>query len=199
MSSDYILEKSQFGLIRTEFIFGDSIILNQSEQLNLIEMTESKSCELVYRATRDSFTAYEFHSKCDYKPNLVSIIRNNLNYIFGGYTSVAWNKNSSWVTDRNAFIFSLRRNGVTKNDKFMVQGNGEYAFYGNEYYHLWYGRDIHIIDLSHINRGSYCEYGACYQSAAESTFNTNNSRSLLAGNYDQWLTTEIEVYEIKFV
>ena len=76
---------------------------------NLTEMTKSKSCELVYRATRDGITCEEFHSNCENKQNLVTIIRNNLNYIYGGYTSVAWNRNSGWIRDPNAFIFSLRR------------------------------------------------------------------------------------------
>jgi hypothetical protein len=39
-----------------------------------MEMTKSK----IYRATRDGFSNDEFHSKCDNKPNLVSIIINNL-------------------------------------------------------------------------------------------------------------------------
>ena len=44
-------------------------------------MTKSKFCELVYRATNDGFTYEALHSKCDDKQNLVSIIRNNLNYV----------------------------------------------------------------------------------------------------------------------
>ena len=82
-------------------------------------MINSKSCELVYRATRDGFSIDAFHMKCDKKPNLISIIRNNLNYVFGGYTSAAWSISSEWITDPKVFIF--RRNGESKNDKFMIK------------------------------------------------------------------------------
>ena len=156
-------------------------------------MTKSKSCELVYRATRNGFTCEELYSKCENKQNLVFFIRNNLNYVFGGYTSVAWNKYSGCITDPNAFIFSLRRNGDTKNDKFMIKNNGQFAFYKNIKY-LSYGIDINSSDT---NVGSDCNFGACYQLPNGITSNTDTSKSFLAGNYDQWLTTEIEVYEIK--
>ncbi len=202
--SGFNFEKGQFGeiTIKTnvnsdQSLFSDSLILNQNEQLNLIEMTNSKGCELVYRATRDGFTTDAFHLKCDDQANLVSIIRNNLNFVFGGYTSFAWNKYSGSIQDPNAFIFSLRRNGETKNDRFKAKGNGWGVFDGSEYRHLKYGSDIDIQDSSNKNVGSYCNFGTMYQLPDGITPKTKYSQSFLAGNYNQWLTTEIEVYEIK--
>jgi hypothetical protein len=162
-------------------------------------MTKANSCELVYRATRDGFSSDAFHSRCDDKPNLVSIIRNNLNYVFGGYTSAAWNRNSLWITDRNAFIFSLRRNGVTKKDKFMNNCNGQGAFFGSFVYHLRYGNDIGIKDSSNTKVGSWCNFGRNYQLPAGITYATETANFFLAGNFNRWVTAEIEVYEIKFV
>ena len=86
----------------------------------MIRITNSKKCELIYRATVDGFTSKALHSECDDKKNLVSIIKNDLNHVFGGYTLVAWNIKSGWITDPKAFIFSLRRNGESQNDKFIV-------------------------------------------------------------------------------
>jgi hypothetical protein len=160
-------------------------------------MTNAKECELVYRATRDGFTSDAFHSKCDDKPNLVSIIRNNLNYVFGGYTSVAWNTKLEWITDTEAFIFSLRRNGQSKNDKFTILNNGLNAFYACAGYHLCYGSDIEIIDSSHTTFSSFSDFGSEFELPAGIEFDTYNSKTFIAGNYDEWLTTEIEVYQIK--
>ena len=42
---------------------------------------------LLYRATRDGFTASAFHEKCDGKENTITIIKTNGNYVFGGHTS----------------------------------------------------------------------------------------------------------------
>ena len=108
----------------------DSLILNEGECLSLVEMTQSSNGELLYRATRDGFTSQAFHSKCDNKANTVTIIKNNLNYVFGGYTSATWNGTSKWINDPNAFIFSLRRNGNSTNEKFMVK-KPRCAIYGH--------------------------------------------------------------------
>ena len=60
----------------------DSIVLNYKECLSLVEMTNSSSLELVYHATRDWFNARAFHSKCDRKANIVTIIKINQTMYF---------------------------------------------------------------------------------------------------------------------
>ena len=93
-------------------------------------------------------------------------------------------------TDRNAFIFSLRRNGETKNDKFKIKHSGSNAFHhGDISSHLEYTEDILIKDSSNINFGSYCCVGKNYEFTSSTPF--------LAGYSCLWLTAEIEVYEIQ--
>ena len=87
----------------------------------------------MYRATQDGFTANEFHSKCDGESKTITIIKTNTNYVFGGYTSSAWNSEGDYIFDSNAFIFSLRRNGVSKCEKFMVK-NPDKAIIGHRHY-----------------------------------------------------------------
>ena len=79
----------------------------------------------------------------------------------------------------------------------MIKNNGHMAFCGNIRCHLWYGNDINIINSSNTIVGSYCNYGAYYQLPEGITYNTDNSQSFLSGNYSQWLTNEVKVYEIK--
>ena len=74
-------------------------------------MTKSTKGNLLYRAIRDGFTSQAFHSKCNGKRNTITIIKNNLNYMFGGYASSAWN--IGWISDTNAFLFSLRKGGIS--------------------------------------------------------------------------------------
>ena len=162
----------------------------------MIRITNSKKCELIYRATVDGFTSKALHSECDDKKNLVSIIKNDLNHVFGGYTSVAWNIKSGWIIDPKAFIFSLRRNGESQNDKFMIKNNGLNAFYGSAGFHLRYGNDINMVNLSNQNLGSSCLFGAHYELPGGIKYGTINSRNFIAGNYSRWLTAEIEVYQI---
>jgi hypothetical protein len=63
-------------------------------------MAQVKVGNLLYRATRDGFTASAFHEKCDGKENTITIIKTNGNYVFGGYTSAKWNSNNVEATNR---------------------------------------------------------------------------------------------------
>ena len=189
---------SQFGWISTD-TFSDLLILNQNEQLHLTEITGSKSCKLLYRATRDGFKNLAFYSKCENKQNLVSIIRNDSNYVFGGFISRAWKRGALWIGDENAFIFSLRRNGETKKDKFLIQSNGNMAFDTHPHYLFSHGFDIHITNSPNTKVGSRCDLGAHFQLPEGMKYNTDNARDFLAGNSKEWLATEVEVYEIKTI
>ena len=68
---------------------------------------------LLYRARRDGFGVSEFHTRCDNVPNTVTIIRNALNFVFGGFTAARWSSAARYIADPNAFIFSFRRNGIS--------------------------------------------------------------------------------------
>ncbi len=153
-------------------------------------MTNSTNGVLLYRATRDGFTAKAFHEKCDGKANTLTIIMTNENYVFGGYTAAEWNSAGFYIEDSSAFIFSLRRNGISKRDKLTVK-NEKYAINGNSKIGPSFGYiDIRINDRSDINTGSRAIFCSFYQCPPGFT------TSLLAGSYDKWLTSEIEVYSI---
>jgi hypothetical protein len=119
-----------------------------------------------------------------------------LNNVFGGYASSAWNSSGSFINDPNAFLFSLRRDGVSFKDKFTVK-QAQYALIGNTGYGPIFGGagDIYICNQSNTNIGSYSNFGVSYNLPDGYTYN-RNAKNFLAGNYDQWKTTEIEVYEI---
>ena len=51
-------------------------------------MTKFTKAYILYRATKDGFEAYAFHNRCDGKAKTITTIRNNLNYVFGGYLFV---------------------------------------------------------------------------------------------------------------
>ena len=79
----------------------------------------TRTATLLYRATRDGFAASSFHSRCDGRDNTVTIIKTNSNYVFGAYTAAQWSSSNGYVSDSTAFIFSLRRNGVSNSEKFV--------------------------------------------------------------------------------
>ncbi len=151
----------------------------------------------MYRATRDGFLASAFHAKCDGMANTVSIIKTNGNYVFGGYSAAQWVSNSSYGYDASAFLFSLRKNGVSNNLKFTVT-MPQVAIYGFPTYGPTFGStsDIRIIDKSNVNVGSatlFCYGYQCPQGYAPGA----TTKAFLAGSYNNWLTTEIEIYQMQ--
>ena len=104
----------------------------------------------MYRATRDGFTGQAFHSKCDGKGNTITIIKNNFNFVFGCYGSSAWNSSATdAINDPNAFLFSLRRGGVSHEIKFTVK-NAVHTLRGNASFGPTFGvgADIYICNQS---------------------------------------------------
>ncbi len=162
--------------------------------MSLVEMTKSSKGIILYRATRDGFTSQAFHSKCDGKGNTITIIKNNLNYVFGGYASSAWHSSGTWINDPNAFLFSLRRAGVSFKDKFTVKKAAK-ALTGSSNNGPIFGNDIYICNQSNTFIGSHSNFGHSYNLPDGYTYG-GNARDFLAGNHDQWTTTEIEVYQI---
>jgi len=184
---------------RDEGLYFNSLILTSSEEKSLYEMTNKKAIRLLYRATRDGFTHSAFHSKCDGKANTITIVKNNLNYVFGGYASKAWHSNDRWIEDGNAFIFSLRRNGISTNEKYKV-AKPQYAYYGYSSSYLFqfgYGGDIFVEANSNTETGSWTNFGYSYQLPEGYTYGSESAQSYLSGKDRSWLTTEIEVFQLE--
>jgi hypothetical protein len=149
---------------------------------------------LLYRGTRDGLSASTFHEKYDGKDNTITIIKNNLNYIFGGFTSSRWSNNGGYIPDPNAFIFTLRSNATTYNNKLKINtvSNAIRAVssYGPTF---GSGMDIYIRDQSNIYTGS----SSSISSYSPPSYPTGvNRTTFLAGSFNTWLTTEVEVYQI---
>ena len=71
--------------------------------------------ELLFRATDVGCHSYTFHKMCDGQgPTVTFVETQDLDKVFGGYTSIAWNSSlldeaaeGLYVADRHAFLFSL--------------------------------------------------------------------------------------------
>ena len=88
--------------IISEFIarpFKDLVILSQDQRetlMNWLKETQALNNTrgnlffgLIYRASRDGWTAVDFHARCDYKGPTVTVITSGKT-IFGGYTEQQW-------------------------------------------------------------------------------------------------------------
>jgi len=89
----------------------DSAILQtpqEARSLTSLIGFESRSFSLLWRGSRDGFGVSTFHSRCDGKPNTLTLIKNTHGYVFGGYTAVPWSSSSTYHSDTTAFLFSLK-------------------------------------------------------------------------------------------
>jgi len=185
-------------------VLTNSTIVTNDLIPTLINLTNfrSKQWNLLYRATRDGFDPNSFHSRCDYKPNTLTIIKTTKSYnnntmacIFGGFTYQNWSKNAVYLPDNNAFLFSLvnptntpaRLNVILNNPNAIYTGTGFPRFGG--------GHDIYISDNSNANVLSSCRH-LSYN--LNEKVPTNNI--FLGGNPTSGInfqTTEIEIYSVK--
>ena len=187
---------------------------NEMERLSLMHISNANGGDLIYRATRNGFSAASFHAICDNQKNVLIIIKANNNYIFGGYISVGLSNESYEINDPNAYIFSLRRGKDSQIHKMKIKSKTAIT-YRNGYF-LTFGStgatcsplnyDISITDSPNDRKKSGVEKNHCYIGRSyqlpdnfnDSTESQSSIKEFLAGKYDGWLVDEIEVYKLKF-
>lgn len=154
-------------------------------------LTGFTTFSLLYRATRDGFGAHTFHQRCDNKLGTLTIYRNNLNSVFGGYTGQQWNHIGSYRTDATAYLVSLRRRGISNSEKFTVSSSTNAIYCLSSYFPTFgSGHDLNVRDQPDTNFGSYSSFCSSYN--CPTSYITANQ--YLAGLQNNWLVTEIEVY-----
>jgi hypothetical protein len=179
--------------------FKSEIITNGqqcSELIDLCQFSSSDKWSLLYRGTRDGFDLDDFHSRCDLHSNTLTILKaKESDFIFGGYTTVSWDRSNEWKSDPNAFLFSL-----TNKDKEPVKMKIKPKRYHNAIHcdPKWgpiFGQDILIANNANARMDSCSSLGFSYKHPRYE-FGTDEARTFLAGSRDFQLD-EIEVYEKK--
>ena len=131
-----------------------------TEFLDTCKFKDDQKFKLLYRASRDGFKGANFHSKCDDRPNTISIFQTTKGYIFGGYTNAKWSCKGDYCYDDKAFLFSL----VNKFQKpFLCKiGVPRHAIYCHQEYGPTFGasQDIYTTASSspiycYVKLGSY--------------------------------------------
>ena len=69
--------------------------------------TEELTFELLFRASRDGFSADVFHQRCDSQGATVVLAQSAYGHLFGGYTDMPWAKGCEWKQCHEAFLFRL--------------------------------------------------------------------------------------------
>ena len=138
----------------------DSNILNSNEQISLInllfdqlkkqkldENIKGIDTKLLYRASEHKYNCKTFHELCDGKGATITIIHNEYDHIFGGYTNKSWPAKYGSVPDPDAFLFMIRPSvelfecrKTYKNSGMIYGGSSQGPVFGEGWdIYLWYG------------------------------------------------------------
>jgi hypothetical protein len=176
-----------------------SEILTCKQSLDLIKLCQfnpKDKWRLLYRGTRDGFKANDFHTACDDQSLTLTIFKaKETPYIFGGFTSEAWQSGSGdFKTDPNAFLFSLT-NKENLPCKMNIAPNlihnaiQCYSGYGPTF---GGGYDIRIVNDANLEEGSYSNLGDTYKHPKYAA-GTVEAQTFLAGA-KEFRLSEIEVF-----
>lgn len=95
--------------LKSKAPFQESQIVKEEDHRKLLKRwlpNQGVEWQLLFRASRDGFTAQAFHSRCDNKGPTVTIVKSGDN-IFGGFTEISWTSHCNWVPCHESFLFSL--------------------------------------------------------------------------------------------
>ena len=147
---------------------------------------------MIYRGSRDGFTANAFHSKCNSKSPTISFIKSDKNKIFGGYTEQTWEDNV-WKNDDKAFLFSF-----SNNEKYPIK-TPQNAIYAHASYSITYGGgcDIYIRDNCNTTNSNSSNFPSSYSCSKYPSI-TEESKAYLAGAY-KFRVIDIEVFSVIWI
>ena len=132
--------------------------------------------------TRDGTSFDIFHSKCDNSsPNLL-LIKDNNGDVFGGFTTVSWEKKDVSKFDKKSFLFSLN-----KNKKYYQKHKDYNTIICEKDYGFW----IHGGDIGFNNK----DMSKCFSSGTGDYLDESLSKNKV-GEYFQ--EQEIELFKINF-
>ena len=174
----------------------DSKITQEHDYIrSLFPKQNIKQMNLLYRASENSFSAAEFHKKCDNVGETITLVETEYGKVIGGYTPLAWNSSKKhWAADKSmtSFIFSLDlREKFTLNlAQFAIACNPEKG-------PIFGCCDICIVDNSNVEK-SNAEFPISYNNFKYAR-NPESSQAFTGHVKGRFITKEWEVYKVQFL
>ena len=152
-----------------------------------------KKFDLLYAITRDGCDPNVFHQKCDNQGPTVTILYDQKESIYGGYTSVSWHQNNNWEADGSAFLFCLQSKGNKALCKYSSRNPTDHAVACDRNHGPWFKGLETFKGKIDVNAGHYSLNG--------NTSGWNESYNCLGVSADDFtdgslIVTELEVYKL---
>jgi hypothetical protein len=159
----------------------------------------NKQFSLLWRGSRDGFSASEFHRRCDGHANTLTVIFDTKGNIFGGFTPVEWESGKyHYKADdsQKSFLFTLKNPHNIPAKRFALKAkNGQNAILcnperGPEFGGGCSGCDIAVYGDCNVNTNSFTNIGDAY------TNDTGLNREIVFTGSKYFQVEEIEVFEM---
>jgi hypothetical protein len=181
---------------------GESLIVGECP--SLFEEFRTKQWLLLWRGSRDGFTAGEFHRRCDGRANTLTLILDTKGNIFGGFTPVEWE--SSAPGDRyghtkgddslRSFLFTLRNPHGVPPRRFALKKDKKWdAIYccSARCAAFGWGGDIYVDDNCNASIYNYTRIGTRWN---DSTYANDTAFETFFTGAEAFTVKEIEIFEI---
>ncbi len=177
-------------LIGSTCINADSV---EKQYLLSILKQQVDEATLIYRGSRDGFMSKDFHQKCDYHKNTVTLYKvNDEGPCLGGFTQKYWTSpsDSEYIEDPMAILFNL-----TDEILFPVREPKQAIMCDKDYGPCFGRRDL-MTRYQPFNKVNGCK------SITASVYGIdldNYGTNMLSGSDDECFTIEdMEVWQLKF-
>ena len=106
-------------------VFVPSSLLNGKALASIVEGTflEGKELDCVYKATRDGWSAMNFHNAVDERGSAVVVVKSSSllgGKVFGGYNPAGWRSTDDYILSSSAFLWSTTTT-IPSNNRMMIQ------------------------------------------------------------------------------
>jgi hypothetical protein len=168
-----------------------------------------KRFKLLWRGSRDGFTAQEFQRRCDGRAKTLTLIADPDGNVFGGFTPVKWEsrifEEGKGDDSLRSFLFTLRNPHGVPPRKFALKAEmKEYAIYCYStccasfgyravFGGYGYNGDIDISDNCNTNRDSFTRIGTHW---SDRTYANDTAFEYFLTGAEEFTVKEIEVFEI---
>ena len=154
---------------------------------NLIDLPSNSSYPLIYQASKDGFSANDFHSKVDNTTGTLTVIKTTKGFVFGVFASISWGYQYGLINDANALMFSLVNSynipiKLRKLNEYVIDTS---VFKGPSFF------DISILSYSNISTN----YAYVSSSQISTSITIDDMNSFLVGG-NTFLVSQIEVYQL---
>ena len=182
------------------YMGGDTLLCDDYQiRLNEFYGNAKQKWKLIYKATKDGFSAKDFHRCSDDKGPTMTIIQSQASdYLFGGYAEISWGCDGKYHFDPAAFLFTLKNPHNIQPTKFLRNPNERNSVGHADHSGPLFGgvvitdgknsNDIWISDNANENQQSRCEFPSTYIDT------TGKGETLFTGSKN-FRVKEIEVYK----